>query len=802
MSPIEQLTTASAVTSPLKRPHNATQPLHQQKQQLINSEKRKILHDRLGKQVRSSMIFFENSRSWSTFVQQVRGVSHIHSKVDGLPHPAAALLKRLQTVGVPIVTRDPPWTPQKLDDMAAHGPHKSANDYSDFVREEMAEFCEKGFWVVLPYDLVKQLPGLKLSPLGVVPQRERRPRLIVDYSFYGVNDSTLKLMPPEAMQFGRALTRILTAIRHANPAFGPVYMAKIDISDGFYRVWTSANTCAKLGVLLPQHLQEPQLVAFPLSLPMGWVESPPAFCAVTETAADLANQRYHRKYAPPHRLDDVSETQPSPAEADNRVDASIQHHDDDDFPGIPVQSLASPEALYSSQPHRQPLAQTDIYVDDFCSLSQGHKHRRQCLKRILMHTIDEILRPWDPSETAHQEPMSIKKMLKGDASWQTRKLLLGWLIDTMDKTILLPAHRLERLRLIFDELRGRKRVALKQWHKVLGELRSMVLAIPGGRGLFSTLQSGLQHMDKHRVRLSPVIRAQLDDFELLANDLARRPTRIAEIIPDRPSAIGTCDAAGQGMGGVWFTREHAPLLWRARFPPQVVNNLVTWDNPTGIFTNSDFEHLGVLSHLDVIAQHHDIRDATLSVLNDNVTALSRSRKGSVTSTGAAAYLLSMGSLHQRHYRYLALFDHIHGPANVMADDASRLWHLSDNALLAHFELHYPQTQPWQLCQLRPEMLSSLTLALHKKRPDPQKYLVAPLPKTTHGLCGETFAWNTMSTPYWKRSPIPSRTFKSSDSDIVMEDLPKMATPSKLAQWKTPCVRSARRWPAWGPRTIG
>jgi hypothetical protein len=89
-------------------------------------------------------------------------------------------LKRLQTVGVPIVTRDPPWTEQQLDDKAARGPHKSADDYGDFVREEMAEFCEKDFWVVLPYHMVRCLPGLKLSPLGVIPQRDRRPRLIVD----------------------------------------------------------------------------------------------------------------------------------------------------------------------------------------------------------------------------------------------------------------------------------------------------------------------------------------------------------------------------------------------------------------------------------------------------------------------------------------------------------------------------------------------------------------------------------------------------------------------------------------------
>jgi hypothetical protein len=39
--------------------------------------------------------------------------------------------------------------------------------------------------------------------------------------------------PHEAMQFGRALERLLFHIRHANPRYGPVYLNKIDISDGF-----------------------------------------------------------------------------------------------------------------------------------------------------------------------------------------------------------------------------------------------------------------------------------------------------------------------------------------------------------------------------------------------------------------------------------------------------------------------------------------------------------------------------------------------------------------------------------------
>jgi hypothetical protein len=116
------------------------------------------------------------------------------------------------------------------------------------------------------------------------------------------------------------------------------------------------------------------------------------------------------------------------------------------------------------------------------NLVQGNARWRRIARRILFHAIDEVIRPLDPSHAFHQEPISIKKLLKGDGCWSTSKVLLGWLIDTVKQTLELPPHRYKRLCAIFDDLRGRKCVSLKTWQQVLGELRSMVLAIPGGCG--------------------------------------------------------------------------------------------------------------------------------------------------------------------------------------------------------------------------------------------------------------------------------------------------------------------------------
>ena len=89
-------------------------------------------------------------------------------------------------------------------------------------------------WVILPADLGRDQPDLQLSPLGVVPQRDRRLHTISDYSYYLVNADTSKLAPQTAMQFGKALNRILQRIQVANPRYGPVYMSKIDVADAFY----------------------------------------------------------------------------------------------------------------------------------------------------------------------------------------------------------------------------------------------------------------------------------------------------------------------------------------------------------------------------------------------------------------------------------------------------------------------------------------------------------------------------------------------------------------------------------------
>ena len=204
----------------------------------------------------------------------------------------------------------------------------------------------------------------------MVPQRDRRPRLIVDYNFFGVNEDTVPLAPKEAMQFGRALQRVMAKIVHAEPHYGPVFMSKIDVADGFYRVWLQLTDIAKLGVALPTSPGQPRLVAFPLALPMGWVESPPYFTTLTETACDLANTdlRAHISMRPRntvHRLEAVAATLPP-----NTVEAESK-------------GAATRNTRRGHRKGRPPVAAVDVYVDDFLLLAQTEPQRTRVLRTAL-----------------------------------------------------------------------------------------------------------------------------------------------------------------------------------------------------------------------------------------------------------------------------------------------------------------------------------------------------------------------------------------------------------------------------------
>ena len=99
------------------------------------------------------------------------------------------------------------------------------------------------------------------------------------------------------VQLGKYLKRIIHTLASNYDPDHPFAFAKIDIKDGFWRMMVSEedawNFCYVLPSLTPNQPLDDTDFVVPSSLQMGWCESPPYFCAATETARDVIDNLLH-----------------------------------------------------------------------------------------------------------------------------------------------------------------------------------------------------------------------------------------------------------------------------------------------------------------------------------------------------------------------------------------------------------------------------------------------------------------------------------------------------------------------------
>ena len=752
-----------------------------------------------------------NKLGWKKIVQSRRRRGDL-ADLSNLPHHAKGLLQHYKNHGAPVKVTTKPWSQHRLRTAIERGPHKSCYEHLEFLEDEFIDMINKQQWVILPYTVAKQLKNLRLSPPGVVPQRGRRPRWIVDYTWSNVNDETLPLAPSEAMQFGHALDRILREILLADPKLGPIQMLKLDISDGFYRIDIAPDDIPRLGVVFPVKPGSEPLVALPLVLPMGWKNSPPIFSAATETAADIANCDIRSPApVPTHPLGTLASKMDDPMVLHPRpCPTAVPSQPKPSPTALPATNLPAPTLRDPSLPFsKKLLAYIDVFVDDFIALSQG-THNRHRVRNILLRAVDQVFRPNDfHDDEFRREPVSLKKLKQGDVSWSTMKTVLGWVINTSTMTIHLPEHRVERLAEILASIPAtQKRISLKKWHKVIGELRSMSLALPGARNMFSVMQHALASCKKTRVALTKGVHQALKDFSWMFKDIVSRPTRIAELIPLLASTLGYHDASGEGAGGVWFPHHslsprgsssknpHQPIVWPNRWPQDIIDSLVTESNPSGTINNSYLELAGGLLHLDAIAQHYDVRERTILSKTDNLATLYWQRKGSATTTKPPAYLLRLFGIHQRYHRYVPRHDYISGVSNPMADDASRLFHLTDSQFIQYFLNKFPQHKSFRLVQIPSAILSCVTSALRKRTCPLESLLVEPAAPIPTGNSGPHSQLKWASVPFSKPSRTKYKCYKSSADEFVPANLQQEKLQSSLERLKSTYGLLARRSSSW------
>jgi hypothetical protein len=489
----------------------------------------------------------------------------------------------------------------------------------------------------------------------------------------------------------------LQQIAYANPQHGPPLLLKFDLADEYYYVRLTPQAALELAVVLPLIPGHKHLVGIPLCLPMGWRNSPPFFCVFTETACDLAN----------HALAQC----PTIVSAHPLANQSQQHN-------VPRQNMfhqtiVHPPTIEYTTP---PLATMDVYLDDFIGIPQAPT--ADTVLNVLLNSISRIfhheLHPVDAP--MRKQVISQSKLDKGDGTWSTEKIILGWLINTAAGTIRLPSHKAALLTALLTHFTSLKCTSRRKWYKLLGHLRHYSPALKGANYLFSILQSILvDQPHSPRLKLSPLVQLALQDWITLATSLATEPVPITTLVPRAPQYVGSTDASAHGIGGFWVPTKfnnRPPIVFRAPFPAAIQRRLITTDNPSGDLTNSDLE-LAALVLATAMRAHTTTLcpAASLWCGSDNVAAVSWARRGSTSTTGASAHLLRWMAQLSRRYNLSLTPLFVSGATNSLADFRSRSFLLSDDDFLQEVNTRFPINPSWILAHPTPELLSSMTLAL-------------------------------------------------------------------------------------------
>jgi hypothetical protein len=135
-------------------------------------------------------------------------------------------------------------------------------------------------------------------------------RIIVDYSFSDVNAESTKLAHLEAMQFGKALKRILGQTVEADLAFGLINLIKVDIAQWLLPHLPERRHHPETGCGNPPKHRQGTPPAGPSTGPPHGLdgESSPYFTASTKTITDLTNQQLQTRWCPPkHCLKSMAE---------------------------------------------------------------------------------------------------------------------------------------------------------------------------------------------------------------------------------------------------------------------------------------------------------------------------------------------------------------------------------------------------------------------------------------------------------------------------------------------------------------
>ena len=208
------------------------------------------------------------------------------------------------------------------------------------------------------------------------------------------------------------------------------------------------------------------IICVDLVLTIGWVDSPNLLCSFLETLTDAANALF-----------------------------------DTDLPVPAYGDISDLSSTGQVPPHTyRSLTHIDCYMDDIISAVQGVLEIQHqvfdsivCAFKCMFTSLPEESKDW----------VIVKKLLAGEGRWNCVKEILGWIIDMDSGTVTLPERKIQELQYLVAIPKTQWRMGRKYLERLVGNLRSIHLAVPGAVAHLYLLQCVLFQGRLGRVWLLP-----------------------------------------------------------------------------------------------------------------------------------------------------------------------------------------------------------------------------------------------------------------------------------------------------------
>ena len=389
------------------------------------------------------------------------------------------VLERIAREGVPADIR----TGGDLASELAYGNHRSAAKYGEEVIAKAAADVALGRAVVFPVTRAEDIVGLRISPLGVVEEKEKL-RVIHDLTFCGnkaderareapgerkstatpetgarsVNEDTDWERVPKCALAG-VMTEIIARILGLRAKFGTqkrILLQKMDVKSAFRQVGIAPGGAAAFAYRLDK------LIFVDLRLQFGWRGSP-GWWGVVAGAIQAA-----------HRATTWESAGTSAAAEDATRHVSVAK---------PTGKAVEPLPAGCRVPGIKGGGPGDpawvvFFVDDAISVEVQWTEEGTRCKALTASLADAHFQAMG-ERGAEEEPLVPRKKMTG---WVTAQEILGFWVDTEEMTVGLPERKLDDLRhRLGCWPPGRREATVREVLSLAGKLHHAAYVVRPGR---------------------------------------------------------------------------------------------------------------------------------------------------------------------------------------------------------------------------------------------------------------------------------------------------------------------------------